>query len=96
MAFDVCGDGPLLMLTAPTAEHLVAQGAYVTLSDINEQAGREAAERLGPQANFVRADVTDSTQMEEVFAAAEAQGPPPCRGALCRPRWSGAGRGEGR
>lgn len=58
-----------------TAKFLVARGAKVTLADLNEEAGQQAARDLGSSATFVAADVTETGQMEAVFDQAGRQGP---------------------
>jgi NAD(P)-dependent dehydrogenase (short-subunit alcohol dehydrogenase family) len=58
-----------------TAEHLLAAGGSVTLLDVNEEAGAEAAEALGERAGFVRTDVSDEADVRAaVGRAAEAMG----------------------
>jgi 3(or 17)beta-hydroxysteroid dehydrogenase len=42
-----------------SATMLAAEGAKVTIADVNETGGREVAETIGPAALFVRLDVTD-------------------------------------
>ena len=54
-----------------TARHLIAQGARVALLDVQEDAGRAAAEALGPQAHFVRCDVTAESDVEAAMATAK-------------------------
>ena len=43
---------------AATVERYVAEGARVTIAARNEEAGRELAQRLGDDAQFIRTDVT--------------------------------------
>ncbi|NMO03080.1 SDR family oxidoreductase [Gordonia sp. TBRC 11910] len=47
-----------------TAETFVANGARVVLSDVQEDAGVAAAERLGERARFQKTDVTDDAQID--------------------------------
>lgn len=51
-----------------TAERFVAEGAKVVIADFNAEAGRTAAEALGPSARFTRCDVS----VEDDVAAAVA------------------------
>ncbi|WP_405231800.1 SDR family NAD(P)-dependent oxidoreductase [Lentisalinibacter salinarum] len=56
-----------------TAGHLLAAGGSVTLLDVNEEAGAEAAAELGERAGFVRTDVSDEAEVRAaVGRAAEA------------------------
>lgn len=48
-------------------EALTEQGARVALVEPNETYGREAADRLGPDATFYRADVTDERSVTTLF-----------------------------
>lgn len=54
-------------LGAATAECLVARGAYVTLVDMNVEAGQAQVEKLGGTADFVELDVTNETEVEQFF-----------------------------
>lgn len=54
-----------------TAEKLTAEGARVVLADLNETAGKEAAERLG--GDFQRLDVGDATAWAEAVSGATAR-----------------------
>lgn len=56
-----------------TAERLVAGGAKVVIADLAEN-GDDVAAEIGGGTKFVRADVTDTDQMNAVFDAAEAMG----------------------
>jgi 3(or 17)beta-hydroxysteroid dehydrogenase len=49
-----------------TAEMLAAEGATVVLTDINEQAGRDAAARIGSKAIFMKHDVTSEADWGRV------------------------------
>ena len=53
-----------------TARHLIAQGARCVLLDFQEDSGHAAAAALGPQAHFLRCDVTHEAQVEAVMAEA--------------------------
>jgi NAD(P)-dependent dehydrogenase (short-subunit alcohol dehydrogenase family) len=57
-----------------TTRRLHADGAAVTIADINEEKGEALAGELGDRARFVRADVTDSEQVEAAVAAAAQAG----------------------
>lgn len=50
------------------AELLAAEGANVVLTDINEEAGREAAGVIGEKAHFIKHDVTSEDQWKAVIA----------------------------
>ncbi|MFW2015796.1 3-hydroxyacyl-CoA dehydrogenase [Acinetobacter ursingii] len=54
-------------LGAATAECLVARGAYVTLVDMNVEAGQAKAEKLGTAADFVAIDVTNEIEVAQFF-----------------------------
>ncbi|VTX94983.1 SDR family NAD(P)-dependent oxidoreductase [Acinetobacter ursingii] len=54
-------------LGAATAECLVARGAYVTLVDMNVEAGQAQAEKLGTAAEFVAIDVTNEIEVAQFF-----------------------------
>ncbi|WP_171168019.1 3-oxoacyl-ACP reductase [Streptomyces sp. I05A-00742] len=51
-----------------TARRLASEGANVVCADIDEKAGRAAADEVGGL--FVRTDVTDADQVEALFKAA--------------------------
>ncbi|MEV5507214.1 3-oxoacyl-ACP reductase [Streptomyces orinoci] len=52
-----------------TVRRLASEGAHVVCADIDEKAGKAAAEEAGGL--FVRTDVTDSAQVEALFQAAD-------------------------
>ncbi|WP_037570960.1 3-oxoacyl-ACP reductase [Phaeacidiphilus oryzae] len=52
-----------------TARRLAAEGARVVVADVDEKAGRAAADEVGGL--FMRTDVTDAEQVEALFAAAK-------------------------
>ncbi|KNB49738.1 3-oxoacyl-ACP reductase [Streptomyces caatingaensis] len=52
-----------------TVRRLAAEGAHVVCADIDEKAGRAAADEVGGL--FVRTDVTDQEQVEALFRAAD-------------------------
>jgi NAD(P)-dependent dehydrogenase (short-subunit alcohol dehydrogenase family) len=51
---------------------LVEQGAHVAVVEPDEEHGREAADRLGPDATFYRADVTEEESVAALFEAVTA------------------------
>ncbi|MFD7508745.1 SDR family NAD(P)-dependent oxidoreductase [Streptomyces sp. NPDC059853] len=51
-----------------TVERYVAEGAKVTIADIQDDAGEALARRLGERALYVRTDVTDEAAIENVVA----------------------------
>lgn len=51
-----------------TAQRLVAEGGNVLLTDLDEQAGSEAAQRLGPAARFRVHDAASEEDWESVVA----------------------------
>ena len=57
-------------LGGATAEMLAAQGAKVTIFDLNEEAGRAHAEKIGGV--FVKVNVADDTSVADGIAQAEA------------------------
>lgn len=58
-------------LGAATAEMLAKEGAKVTLFDMNEEAGKAHAEKIG--GSFAKVNVTDTANVVEAIAAAEAK-----------------------
>lgn len=56
------------------AETFVREGALVAMLDINEDAVREAAEKLGPAATPFRCDVSSAPEVERVAADAIRSG----------------------
>jgi len=53
------------------AERFVAEGAKVVLADIAVQAGQELAAKLGPNARFMKLDITKMEEWEAVVAETE-------------------------
>ncbi len=51
-------------LGAATARRLHADGAHVTLADLNEEKGNALASELGDRAAFVRTDVSDESSVK--------------------------------
>ncbi len=58
-------------LGAATAEMLAKEGAKVTLFDMNEEVGQAHAEKIG--GTFIKVNVTDTANVVEAIAAAEAK-----------------------
>ena len=56
-------------LGAATARRLVAGGASVLLVDLDQDAGTAMAEELGRNAQFAKADISDSVSAERALAA---------------------------
>jgi NAD(P)-dependent dehydrogenase (short-subunit alcohol dehydrogenase family) len=62
-------------LGAATVRMLVAQGAKVTIVDINEKTGTELANELGANVTFTKTDVTNAAQVSAAMeGAAKNQG----------------------
>lgn len=55
---------------AGTVERLVADGASVVIADIQAEAGKALADRLGAATRFVQTDVTSEADVEGAVAAA--------------------------
>ncbi len=66
----VCGGAS--GLGAATARRLHADGAHVTIADVDAERGRAFGDELGVL--FVRCDVTDAAQVDEAVIAARADG----------------------
>ncbi|MDY0250203.1 MAG: SDR family NAD(P)-dependent oxidoreductase [Pseudomonas sp.] len=60
-------------LGAATAQHLVSQGAFVVLLDINQEAVVAQAQQLGQQALGIACDICDSEQVQQALDAAIEQ-----------------------
>jgi NAD(P)-dependent dehydrogenase (short-subunit alcohol dehydrogenase family) len=72
---EIDGSGALIVggasgLGEATARRLHAAGASVVIADLNYERGSEVVGELGERAEFVRADVTDATQVGQAVAAA--------------------------
>jgi len=52
------------------AERFAAEGAKVVVADINDNAGRTVAERIGEAALFTHTDVSDNSSVEAMIGAA--------------------------
>jgi NAD(P)-dependent dehydrogenase (short-subunit alcohol dehydrogenase family) len=57
-------------LGAATARLLASIGANVVIVDVNQQAGDQVAEEVGPRARFVRADVSDEAAVSGAVSTA--------------------------
>ena len=57
---------------AATAKLMVEAGAKVIIGDIIEKQGRELAENLGPNASFIRLDVTMEEDWERAVDLAQS------------------------
>ncbi len=60
-------------LGAAVAAHIAAAGGKVGMLDILEAPGQAAAAKLGPQAHFLRCDVTNESEVDAAMAAAHSQ-----------------------
>ena len=69
-------------LGAATVRRLHAGGAHVVIADINEDAGRALASKLGERATFVSTNVTDEVAVQAAVRAAASQ-PVALRIAVC-------------
>ena len=58
-----------------TARRLHADGAHVTIADLQEDLGAALVAELGERATFVRTDVTDEAQVQAAVEAAVAAAP---------------------
>lgn len=56
-----------------TARQFAAEGAWVAVADINEEAGQASAAALGPSGFFVHLDVTSEQSWQDALAAVEAR-----------------------
>src|SRR6202008_3438709 len=66
----VTGGAPGLGFAVP--KHVCAHGGKAVLLDIQEGPGRSAAALLGPQAHFLRCDVTSEVEVNAAMEAAAA------------------------
>jgi NAD(P)-dependent dehydrogenase (short-subunit alcohol dehydrogenase family) len=55
------------------ARHIIAQGGKVTILDVQEGPGNAAAAELGPNASFVKCDVTSEAEVNAAMEAARAK-----------------------
>ncbi|PGH10933.1 hypothetical protein AJ79_05179 [Helicocarpus griseus UAMH5409] len=58
-----------------TVRAFAAEGAYVTIADLNEQRGQELARELSPNAQFVKCNITNWDEQVHMFEAAIANSP---------------------
>ncbi len=56
-----------------TAERFIEEGAKVAICDVAEQAGKETARALGPQASFYKVDVSDREAVQAWVDAVAAK-----------------------
>ncbi len=61
-------------LGAATARRLHADGAHVTIADLNEERGNELASELGERAAFVRTDVSEESSVQAAVERAAGVG----------------------
>jgi len=54
-------------LGASTAENIITSGGKVTILDIQEEFGKETANKLGEKCNFIKVDITEETIVQEYF-----------------------------
>lgn len=62
-------------LGGASAQRLVSLGARAVIADVNQQQGESFARELGPQARFVRCDVTSEADAKAVIDQASSLGP---------------------
>lgn len=60
-------------LGSAIARRLVAEGASVVLSDLDDDRGESAARELGPRARYIHHDVTDERHWESAVAFSTAE-----------------------
>src|SRR6266540_6569435 len=58
-----------------TARRIIERGGRVVLADISEEQGVKAVADLGDAARFVRADVTDESEVAAALDTARERGP---------------------
>ncbi|OJJ81307.1 uncharacterized protein ASPGLDRAFT_132816 [Aspergillus glaucus CBS 516.65] len=58
-----------------TVRAFAAEGAYVTIADLDETRGKEIAEELSPNAQFVKCNIISWNDQAEMFEAAIANSP---------------------
>jgi NAD(P)-dependent dehydrogenase (short-subunit alcohol dehydrogenase family) len=77
---DISGSAALVTggasgLGAATAEALLQEGAFVTIVDLNAEAGEAKAKELSRGTKFVRADVTDPDSVAAAISSAGEEAP---------------------
>ena len=82
-------------LGGATAEMIVAAGGHVVILDVNESSGRALVERLGPNAELVRTDVTSAADVQRAIDAGMRRFGA-IHGAVCAAGIATAGRVLGR
>ncbi|KAK2812197.1 hypothetical protein FQN50_001555 [Emmonsiellopsis sp. PD_5] len=58
-----------------TVRMFAAEGAFVTIADLNEERGQQIAKELSPNAQFVKCNITSWDEQVAVFEAAIANSP---------------------
>ncbi|KAI9046036.1 short chain dehydrogenase/ reductase [Aspergillus affinis] len=58
-----------------TVRALAAEGAFVTIADVNEERGRDLAAELRPNAQFVKCNISSWEEQVQVFEAAISSSP---------------------
>ncbi len=73
-------DGKIALVTGAasgigkeTARQFAAEGAWVAIADINNEAGQASAKALGPSGFYVHLDVTSEQSWQDALAAVEAR-----------------------
>lgn len=59
-------------LGSAVASHIVSKGGKVAIVDVQEGPGQAAAQKLGPNASFLRCDVTSESEVNSTMEAAAA------------------------
>src|SRR6478752_2773802 len=60
--------GGATLIGQAVAATLIGYGAKTVIADINEADGAAAAEKLGPNASFIRTDITDDADIAALVA----------------------------
>lgn len=63
--------GGAMGLGKADAEHLIAEGAHVIITDYNAEAGEATAQELGERCEFMQQDVTEPARWNEIIAQIE-------------------------
>ena len=54
-------------LGAATAKNITSSGGNVTILDIQEELGKETANNLGENCNFIKIDITNETLVQDCY-----------------------------
>ena len=54
-------------LGAATAKNVTSSGGNVTILDIQEELGKETANNLGENCNFIKIDITNETLVQDCY-----------------------------